>query len=98
MNTEFKLPKKDAEKYLSMLLEAVEKAVDASTDIGVYPLAVKGYNDERDYEQRDGYKNGWNAAVQEIVSSMYGVLEGALSKLPQEELKEYLKSKSASHD
>ena len=36
-----------------------------SSEMGVYPEAVQGYNDERDYTQRDGYKNGWNAAVME---------------------------------
>lgn len=36
---------------------------DVDSDIGMYPGAVKGFNDERDYEQRDGFKNGWNAAV-----------------------------------
>lgn len=34
-------------------------------DFGIYPKAVKGYGDERDYEQRDGFKNGWNACIME---------------------------------
>src|ERR1051325_22908 len=38
---------------------------NVSSDMGIYPAAVKGYHDERDYTQRDGYKNGWNAAVLE---------------------------------
>jgi hypothetical protein len=42
------------------LVKALESVGD---DIGIYPQAVRGYNDERDYEQRDGYKNGWNAAI-----------------------------------
>ena len=31
-------------------------------DIGIYPAAVKGYGEEADYEQRDGYKNGIKTA------------------------------------
>jgi hypothetical protein len=46
--------------------EALIHEIDGvSEDMGVYPAAIKGYNDERDYEQRDGFKNGWNAAVME---------------------------------
>lgn len=43
----------------------VEEVRNIGNDMGIYPQAVKGYNDERDYEQRDGYKNGWNAAILE---------------------------------
>jgi hypothetical protein len=41
----------------------VEEIRNVDTDMGIYPQAVKGYNDERDYTQRDGFKNGWNAAI-----------------------------------
>lgn len=40
---------------------------DDPLEMGIYPLAVRGYNDERDYEQRDGFKNGWNAACWELL-------------------------------
>ncbi len=42
-------------------LEAVIEAVDSN--MGIYPQAMSGYNDERDYKERDGFKNGWNACV-----------------------------------
>ena len=41
----------------------VQTLRNVDADMGMYPGAVRGYNDERDYEQRDGFKNGWNAAV-----------------------------------
>lgn len=58
---------------MSDIVERLRGGVDA--DIGVYPQAVSGYNDERDYEQRDGFKNGWNAAVLQIEGA-YEVLLG----------------------
>lgn len=58
-----------------------EKSIDqklfellAATDMGMYPAAVQGCNDERDYKQRDGFKNGWNACVMELGSKIRGAL------------------------
>lgn len=41
----------------------VRKMEGVSSNMGIYPQAIKGMGEEKDYEQRDGYKNGWNAAV-----------------------------------
>jgi hypothetical protein len=41
----------------------VKELEDIDSSFGIYPAAVQGYNDERDYEHRDGFKNGWNAAI-----------------------------------
>lgn len=46
------------------IVERLRGAIE--DDIGTYPAAVKGFNDERDYEQRDGFKSGWNAANLEL--------------------------------
>lgn len=43
---------------------------NVGSDMGIYPQAVSGYNDERDYKQRDGFKNGWNAAVMEYGNAL----------------------------
>ena len=48
-------------------------------DMDIYPAEIKGYNDERDYEQRDGFKNGWNAAVIEFCTKVSGIACIALS-------------------
>ncbi len=64
-----------------MTIEAYEKLVQellaVSSDMGIYPAAVKGLGDERDYEQRDGYKNGWNACVMEYGQKISDVLRKA---------------------
>lgn len=49
--------------------------------MGIYPRAVSGYNDERDYEQRDGYKNGWNAAVMEYGKEIDSAIDRARSEI-----------------
>lgn len=48
---------------IAELESAIRRLLDVDSDMGIYPAAVSGYDDERDYEQRDGFKNGWNAAV-----------------------------------
>lgn len=53
---------------------------------GMYPAAVSGYNDERDYEQRDGYKNGWNACVMEYGTAIAEATFKAQEKWSDEEL------------
>jgi len=50
---------------------------NVDSDMGMYPAAVSGCNDERDYKQRDGYKNGWNAAVIEYTTACEKVIEQA---------------------
>jgi hypothetical protein len=54
-----------------MNIQDAEKLVEAlrsiQVNMGIYPAAVQGCG-EHDYEQRDGYKNGWNACIME-----YGV-------------------------
>lgn len=43
-----------------------EQEWNDALSVGIYPAAVSGCNDERDYTQRDGFKNGWNAASKEL--------------------------------
>lgn len=64
---------KDDTKFQS-LVHALRN-VDA--DLGMYPQAVRGYGDERDYEQRDGYKNGWNAAIMAHGAAFDAIVERA---------------------
>ncbi|MDX2059966.1 MAG: hypothetical protein SFV24_19305 [Gemmatimonadales bacterium] len=51
----------DCEKYHA----ALRAILDTDDDMGIYPAAVIGAGAELDYKQRDGFKNGWNAAVME---------------------------------
>ncbi len=53
-------------------------------DIGIYPKAISGYNDERDYKERDGFKNGWNAAVMEYGMEITKAVERASEGLSDE--------------
>src|SRR3990172_3779658 len=34
-------------------------------NIGIYPAAIEGMGKEKDYKERDGFKNGWNTCVTE---------------------------------
>lgn len=47
------------------LIARLRAALDAATDIGVYPAAVVGA-----YEQRSPYMQGWNDAVMEVVRTV----------------------------
>lgn len=51
-------------------------------DIGIYPAAVRGLGEEKDYEQRDGFKNGWNAALIEHGQAFNAIVEKAAADLP----------------
>lgn len=62
-----------ADDKMTALLQQIEHG----TDMGIYPAAVKCYNDERDYEQRDGFKNGWNACVIEYGRAIDAAVERA---------------------
>lgn len=57
---------------------------DVGSDIGLYPAALKGMNDERDYAQRDGYKNGFNAGVMEYGGAVEKVIEQATAGLSED--------------
>lgn len=48
----------------------------SATSFGIYPEAVKSYDKEKCYKERDGWKNGWNAAVMEYGSKIRGILHG----------------------
>jgi hypothetical protein len=65
-------------------LRAVYDGDDPKADIGIYPAAVKGFDDERDYEQRDGFKNGWNAAVMEYGRAIDSVISEAATLIEQQ--------------
>jgi hypothetical protein len=43
----------------------VREMTEVPYDMGIYPQAMSGMGAEKDYKERDGYKNGWNAAVME---------------------------------
>jgi len=49
---------KCCDNFKSMIMKAI-----SNSDMGIYPAAVEGYNKEQNYKERDGFKNGWNAAV-----------------------------------
>ncbi len=65
----------------SLTIEDYEKLLHeleaVSGDMGIYPRAVHGLGAERDYEQRDGYKNGWNACVIEYGAAIRAVVHQA---------------------
>jgi hypothetical protein len=46
-------------KYHALL----KKLEGLDSNIKIYPAAVRGMGEESDYKQRDGFKNGWNAAI-----------------------------------
>jgi hypothetical protein len=52
--------------------DRVYKVIDEVTDgLNVYPAAVRGFGDERDYEKR----NGWNACSKEVMFKLAGLLD-----------------------
>lgn len=61
----------------------VRELEDIDTDYGIYPAAVKGCGEERDYEQRDGFKNGWNAAIMQYGQS-FGKIVARASECVQD--------------
>ena len=67
----------DVMKQVDRFDALVHALESVGEEIGVYPAAVRGCNDERDYEQRDGFKNGWNAALMEYGSSFRAAVERA---------------------
>lgn len=56
------------------LLHEIEAIED---DIGTYPNAMQGYNDEGDCAQREGIKKGWNAAIEEYGNKIAEAAERA---------------------
>lgn len=55
----------------------VEEIYGVDGDMGIYPSAVKGCDKEHDYEQRNGFKNGWNAAVMEYGGALRDAVKRA---------------------
>jgi hypothetical protein len=66
-------------KYESLVSEL--KAIS----LGLYPAAVSWYNDERDYTQRDGFKDGWNAAIMEHARQFSAAVDRADFALDHDE-------------
>ena len=66
------------------LREALQQVMEVDNDMGIYPAAVQGYNDERDYTQRDGYMNGWNACAMEFTQKVYAIAYDALEPKEQQ--------------
>lgn len=62
------------------LERAIRQMLDVDSEMGIYPAAVSGYNDERDYAQRDGFKNGWNAAVMNYGEAMSKIATATLAQ------------------
>lgn len=51
-------------------------ALDAATDAGIYPQAVRGHKDSaKNYEKRSEYQNGWNDCAMQAVKRMDGILK-----------------------
>jgi len=48
-----------------------------SDNMGVYPASMRGFGEETDYEQRDGYKNGWNACYSDFFERVDKILDSA---------------------
>lgn len=51
----------DEVERLEGLIARLRRALDAATDVGVYPAAVIG--GEKPYEKRTEYMEGWNDAT-----------------------------------
>lgn len=41
--------------------------INSMLDMGIYPKAVQSQDKEQSYQERDGFKNGWNACVMECI-------------------------------
>lgn len=61
---------------------------DGPFDMNIYPISVKGYNDETDYERRDGFKNGWNAAAREFLQIQFRMRKEISSLSPDPNYRE----------
>lgn len=48
----------------------LQRALDAATDVGIYPMAYEGM-----YEKRTDYMNGWNAHATEALLQVTKVLQ-----------------------
>lgn len=64
---------KSLQEKLDVHRRAVEALKAADLDMGIYPAAVRGWG-EQDYEQRDGFKNGWNACITEYGHKTFSIL------------------------
>jgi hypothetical protein len=45
--------------------------------VSIWPAAIRGCGPDKDYEERDGYKNGWNAAVSDLTDKIAKSLDRA---------------------
>lgn len=70
------------EAEVERLKLALLKIIEVDDDMGIYPAAVKGFNDERGYEQRNGYMNGWNAAVTEFTGKVATIVDDVFEGYP----------------
>lgn len=57
-------------------LDQKYRELESITDMGIYPQAVRGCKDESNYEQRDGFKNGWNEAVMTFMIKARNIIFG----------------------
>jgi hypothetical protein len=57
----------ESDTIKAQLLKSIN---DVADDLGIYPQAVKGLGEEKDYTQRDGFKNGWNACVMQFKTAV----------------------------
>jgi hypothetical protein len=56
-----------------------------SDNIGIYPAAVESQDKEKSYKERDGFKNGWNACVDECIAKVDAAVENASTELSSAE-------------
>lgn len=54
-------------------IRRLRAALDAATDVGVYPQSVTG--GDKPYEKRTDYMEGWNDAQKEALKTAIEVLE-----------------------
>jgi hypothetical protein len=66
------IAKKDAR--IKELEQALQEIMNADIDMGMYPAAIVSLDKEIAYEQRDGFKNGWNAACMEFVNKATAIV------------------------
>lgn len=64
----------DRDKELERYRRIIQELQDVPSNLGVYPKAVHGMNKEESYEERDGFKNGWNACVSDYGKRITSIL------------------------
>jgi len=67
-------------KNLNQMRLMIQALRDIPGNMGIYPQACISHDKEESYEQRDGWKNGWNACVTEYGKRFSEVLQQDFGK------------------